>query len=104
MAPARSRIHLLVPWTLPWSNARTWSSSPATVRRPVESDLDYFLALEPALSFEFGDDGRRARPSEAGFIRRFGSLEPTFRADGLQVIGLNSTPRIRNESLERAAR
>jgi 3',5'-cyclic AMP phosphodiesterase CpdA len=74
------------------------------VRLPVESDLDYFLALEPALSFDFADDARRTRPTESAFVRRFGSLEPSYRSKGLTVVGLNSTPRLRTESLERASR
>lgn len=35
------------------------------LRIPVESDLDYFLALEPALNFEFVDEAaRRGKPAE----------------------------------------
>ena len=35
------------------------------LRIPVESDLDYFLALEPALNFEFADEAaRRGKPAE----------------------------------------
>lgn len=77
-----------------------------SVRLPVESDLDYFLALEPALSFEFGDeaDARRPRPAAAIFAEHFGVVEPVYRAEGLEVVGLNSTPRLRSESLERVAR
>ena len=76
------------------------------VRLPVESDLDYFLALEPALSFEFGDEsnGRLPRPAAGTFVTYFGAVEPVHRADGLEVLGLNSTPRLRSESLERMAR
>jgi diadenosine tetraphosphatase ApaH/serine/threonine PP2A family protein phosphatase len=75
------------------------------VRIPVESDLDYFLALEPALSFEFGDEAaRRTKPAESTWADSFGTLEPTLRAAGLQVVTLNSTPRLATESLERAAR
>ena len=75
------------------------------VRLPVESDLDYFLSLEPALSFDFADDEtRRTRPTETTFLTWFPALEPVYQADGIIVVGLNSTPRLRTESLERAAR
>jgi 3',5'-cyclic AMP phosphodiesterase CpdA len=74
-------------------------------RVPIESDLDYFLALEPALSFGFTEEvGRRDRPSDSAFVESFGRLEPSYRDDRVVVVGLNSTPRLRPESLERAAR
>jgi 3',5'-cyclic AMP phosphodiesterase CpdA len=75
---------------------------------PPDSDLDYFLALEPALAVGFGFD--EAADGEAGapdlataFERRFGPLEPTFAGQSLHVVTVNSTPRLRSASLERAA-
>ncbi len=76
---------------------------------PVDSDLDYFLALEPALSL--GLDAEAA-PSEGGpaespadrFAARFGGLESVFAGDLVHIVGVDSNPRLRSESLERAAR
>ncbi len=75
-------------------------------RVPIESDLDFFLALEPALSFGFSEEagGRRDRPSDRAFSESFGQLEPVVRDGRMVIVGLNSSPRLRPESLERAAR
>jgi 3',5'-cyclic AMP phosphodiesterase CpdA len=79
---------------------------------PVDSDLDYFLALEPALTLGFDEAGRDTGdgdvsggddPEEA-WIARFGSLAGGHRGAAVQVVAVNSTPRLRSESLERAAR
>jgi 3',5'-cyclic AMP phosphodiesterase CpdA len=74
---------------------------------PLDSDLDYFLLLEPALGFGFdeadGDAVESAGP-DAEFEARFGSLEPVFAGDRVHVVAANSTPRLRSASLERAAR
>ncbi len=75
---------------------------------PVDSDLDFFLALEPALGFGF-DDGAagQARPDvdpEDRFASRFGRLDARFATPGIQLVGVNSTPRLRPAELERAAR
>ena len=71
---------------------------------PVDSDLDFFLALEPALTlgFEDGDDTLDADP-ESAWSHRFGSTSVHRGAD-VHVVGVTTTPRLRSESLERAAR
>lgn len=74
---------------------------------PLDSDLDYFLLLEPALGFGFDEaDGGavEAGGPEAAFEARFGSLEPRYSDPGVHVVTANSTPRLRSASLERAAR
>jgi 3',5'-cyclic AMP phosphodiesterase CpdA len=76
--------------------------------RPIDSDLDYFLALEPAMTLGFDDDradgAPPARSPEAAFIARFGGLDAQYRAPGIHVVAVNSTPRLRSEALERASR
>jgi 3',5'-cyclic AMP phosphodiesterase CpdA len=75
---------------------------------PVDSDLDFFLALEPALGFGF-DEGPSlpiepdADP-EVRFSSRFGRLDARFGAPRIQLVAVNSTPRLRPAELERAAR
>ncbi len=79
---------------------------------PVDSDLDYFLALEPALTLGFddatGDDASPTDPTEgdpeAAWTTRFGSLAPVHRGTDVHVVGVTSTPRLRSEALEVAAR
>jgi 3',5'-cyclic AMP phosphodiesterase CpdA len=79
---------------------------------PVDSDLDYFLALEPALTLGFDDSVRddastvdpTAGDPEATWTARFGSLAPVHRGDDIHVVGVTSTPRLRSEALEVAAR
>ena len=76
---------------------------------PLDSDLDYFLTLEPALGFGFGFDNADEGAPGAGdpaavFVGRFGALEPVHAGDAVHVITVNSTPRLRSASLERAAR
>jgi len=72
---------------------------------PADSDLDYFLALEPVLSFGFDDAGEDApAPPEAAFLERFGKLEPAFADPRVHLVAVNSTPRLRSDSLERAAK
>jgi len=75
---------------------------------PVDSDLDFFLALEPALGFGFDEGaslpvGPDADP-EVRFSSRFGRLDARFAASGIQLVAVNSTPRLRPAELERAAR
>ena len=79
---------------------------------PVDSDLDYFLALEPALTLGFDDAGRGtigdgdlgAGDPEAAWIARFGALVAAHRSPEVHVVAVNSTPRLRSEALEAAAR
>ena len=76
---------------------------------PLDSDLDFFLALEPALGFGFDDappgsgSGTDADP-ELRFSSRFGRLDPRFGDARIQLVAVNSTPRLRPNELERAAR
>ena len=76
---------------------------------PIDSDLDFFLALEPALGFGFDDppagtaSGIDADP-ELRFSSRFGRLDPRFGDARIQLVAVNSTPRLRPNELERAAR
>jgi 3',5'-cyclic AMP phosphodiesterase CpdA len=76
-------------------------------RLPVDSDLDYFLALEPAMTLGF-DDGEAGGPAdgqdpEGIWIDRLGSLDSAYADAAVQVVGVNSTPRLRGSELERAA-
>lgn len=79
---------------------------------PVDSDLDYFLALEPALTLGFDDPahlgghegGAAAVDPETAWIERFGSLAALHASDDVHVVAVNSTPRLRSEALEIAAR
>jgi 3',5'-cyclic AMP phosphodiesterase CpdA len=72
---------------------------------PVDSDLDYFLALEPALGFGFDQDRSSSPPAgeDDTFTARFGGLDATYASDQVHVVAVNSTPRLRSGSLERAA-
>ena len=80
---------------------------------PVDSDLDYFLALEPALTLGFDEAGRggeatleadAARDPETAWVARFGTTSPVLKRADLHVVAVNSTPRLRSEALEVAAR
>lgn len=78
---------------------------------PVDSDLDYFLALEPSLTLGFDeaatdpdDRGGTREDPEAAWIARFGGLTTEYAAPDLHVVGVNSTPRLRSEAVEIAAR
>ncbi|HEY7936020.1 MAG TPA: metallophosphoesterase [Candidatus Limnocylindrales bacterium] len=76
---------------------------------PADSDLDFFLALEPALGFGFDDApassvaGPDGDP-EVRFTNRFGRLDARFVDPRIQLVAVNSTPRLRSAELERAAR
>jgi 3',5'-cyclic AMP phosphodiesterase CpdA len=71
---------------------------------PVDSDLDFFLALEPALTlgFDDGEDTLDTDP-ESAWAARFGSTA-VHRGAAVHVVGVTTTPRLRSEALERAAR
>ena len=76
---------------------------------PADSDLDFFLALEPALGFGFDDPpiGLPAGPDadpEVRFTSRFGRLDGRYADARIQLVAVNSTPRLRPAELERAAR
>ena len=89
---------------------------PGEARRlPLDSDLDYFLALEPALTLGFDDPGRSGAMTpdgvdgddtdpEAAWVSRFGGLGATYTGPDVHVVAVNSTPRLRSEALEVAAR
>jgi 3',5'-cyclic AMP phosphodiesterase CpdA len=76
---------------------------------PVDSDLDFFLALEPALGFGF-DESSTVGPAgieddpETRFSSRFGRLDARYADPRIQLVAVNSTPRLRPAELERAAR
>lgn len=89
------------------------SGPPGEARRlPVESDLEYFLALEPALTLGFDEAGRPGASQsrsgdvdpEAAWVARFGGLTALHSSPAVHVVGVNSTPRLRSEGLEIAAR
>lgn len=73
---------------------------------PADSDLDYFLALEPALSFGFDEGGAdvAAAAPGAAFTELFGDLEPAYQDASVSVAGVNSSPRLRSDSLAHAAK
>ena len=79
---------------------------------PVDSDLDYFLALEPALTLGFDESGRGSMEGdgpgdgdpEAAWIARFGGIADGHAGTDVHVVAVNSTPRLRSEGLEVAAR
>jgi len=78
---------------------------------PVDSDLDYFLALEPALTLGFDEagpgtidgGGAGAGDPAAAWITRFGGLAAGHKGADIHVVAVNSTPRLRSEALEAAA-
>jgi 3',5'-cyclic AMP phosphodiesterase CpdA len=76
---------------------------------PIDSDLDDFLAHEPALSLGLDTaDAEQAAlagsSAEERWVDRFGSLEPVVSVAGVHVVGVSSTPRLRSAAIERAAR
>ena len=72
---------------------------------PADSDLDFFLALEPALALGFEDEsGDAGRDPTTTFAERFGPLEPSLAVDGVSIVGVTTTPKLAAESLERAAK
>jgi len=81
---------------------------------PVDSDLDYFLALEPALTLGFDEAGLDpdatndastvAVDPEQAWIARFGPPAAVHAGPRIHVVAVSSTPRLRAEALEIAAR
>lgn len=72
---------------------------------PVDSDLDYFLAHEPALTLGFGEgNGNGAPTPEDAWLAEFGSLDAEWSNGEVTVVGLGSSGRLRQESVEKAAR
>jgi 3',5'-cyclic-AMP phosphodiesterase len=71
---------------------------------PVDSDLDFFLALEPALALGFEDESARTGRGAKQFVARFGPTEPVVDADAFIAVGVNSTPKLTADSLATAAR
>lgn len=71
---------------------------------PVDSDLDFFLALEPALALGFADEADAETDPTARFVARFGTTEPVVVGDRFVAVGVQSTPKLSSESLGRAAR
>ncbi|HYN69644.1 MAG TPA: metallophosphoesterase [Candidatus Eisenbacteria bacterium] len=72
---------------------------------PADSDLDFFLALEPALALGFEDEsGDAGRDPATTFAERFGPLEPSLVINGTSIVGVTTTPKLSAESLEKAAK
>ena len=77
---------------------------------PVDSDLDFFLTLEPALTLGFdgmaGDPGADLGDTdpETAWRRRFGEGVVIHDDAAVHVVAVSSTPRLRSETLEIAAR
>ncbi len=83
---------------------------------PPDADLDDFLALEPALNLgleasatgtEGGGQVGPAASSDQPIERwtaRFGDPAPVHAGYSIHVVGVDSNPRLRSASLERAAR
>jgi len=71
---------------------------------PVDSDLDFFLALEPALALGFEDEGDGESDPGHRFVARFGPTEPVLEDDRFVAVGVQSSPKLSSESLARAAR
>jgi 3',5'-cyclic AMP phosphodiesterase CpdA len=71
---------------------------------PVDSDLDFFLALEPALALGFEDEVDAESDPAARFVARFGPTEPVVEDHRFVAVGVQSTPKLSSESLARAAR
>jgi 3',5'-cyclic AMP phosphodiesterase CpdA len=83
---------------------------PGEARRlPLDTDLDYFLTLEPALNLGLDeradgtDPARDGTNPEEAWIERLGGVESTYVDARIQVVGVSSTPRLRSSALERAA-
>jgi 3',5'-cyclic AMP phosphodiesterase CpdA len=76
---------------------------------PAGSDLDFFLALEPALGFGFDDP---SADDELGadhdlarrFRNRFGRINERYSAARIEIVSLNSVGRLEPRQLERASR
>ncbi len=71
---------------------------------PADSDLDFFLALEPALALGFEDEDSVQGDPAARFVARFGPTESVVENDQFVAVGVQSTPKLSSESLARAAR
>jgi 3',5'-cyclic AMP phosphodiesterase CpdA len=71
---------------------------------PDDSDLDFFLALEPALALGLEDGDTDVGDATDRFVARFGPSEPVMEDDRFVAVGVNSTPKLSSESLARAAR
>lgn len=106
VADALARLDPVPRVVLPGNRDLVASAGPPGEARllPADSDLDYFLALEPALSFGFDGGDDQAVAPEAAFLERFGDLEPSWADPRLHVVAVNSTPRLRSDALERAAK
>jgi predicted phosphodiesterase len=71
---------------------------------PVDSDLDFFLAHEPALTLGFGENGSSAPSPEDAWIAQFGELDAAWSNETVSIVGLGLSARVRQETVERAAR
>ena len=71
---------------------------------PPDSDLDFFLTLEPALALGLEEDAEADTDSDDRWVSRFGTTEPAFTGRGIAAVGVPSTPKLSGQSLTRAAR
>jgi 3',5'-cyclic AMP phosphodiesterase CpdA len=71
---------------------------------PADSDLDFFLTLEPALALGFEDEADAETDSDDRWVSRFGTTEPSINGGGIVAVGVSSSPKLSNQSLTRAAR
>jgi 3',5'-cyclic AMP phosphodiesterase CpdA len=74
------------------------------IAQPIDSDLDFFLTLEPALALGFDDELDAETDPIARFEARFGPIEPVIMNERLTAVGVSSTPKLSAESMARAAR
>jgi 3',5'-cyclic AMP phosphodiesterase CpdA len=82
------------------------SSGPPGEARPLppDSDLDFFLTLEPALALGLEDEADADSDSDDRWVSRFGTTEPAFNGRGIAAVGVPSSPKLSSQSLSRAAR
>jgi 3',5'-cyclic AMP phosphodiesterase CpdA len=71
---------------------------------PADSDLDFFLTLEPALALGFEDEAEAEADFDDRWVSRFGTTEPSVNGDGIVAVGVSSSPKLSSQSLTRAAR
>jgi 3',5'-cyclic AMP phosphodiesterase CpdA len=110
VAEALASLEAVPRLVIPGNRDLVPSVGPAGDARPLptDADLDFFLALEPAMSLglEPADGGEAEDGSSptSRWIERFGSLDAIHSDERLHVVGVDSNPRLRSATLERAAR
>ena len=111
VAQALERFGPIPRIVLPGNRDLVPSSGPPGEARalPAGSDLDFFLALEPALGFGFdgpatADPGLDESNPDRRFRARFGPRSDHFSNRHIELVGVSSSPRLRADQLERAGR